>query len=56
MLDRFLKAQEKTYADALAELKAGRKRREDWPLDLVGVSADAWLGHVGVFGVLWHRG
>jgi uncharacterized protein (DUF1810 family) len=25
MLDRFLKAQEKTYADALAELKAGRK-------------------------------
>lgn len=26
MLDRFLKAQEKTYADALAELKAGRKR------------------------------
>ena len=26
MLNRFLKAQEKTYADALAELKAGRKR------------------------------
>ena len=26
MLSRFLKAQEKTYADALAELKAGRKR------------------------------
>ena len=26
MLDCFLKAQEKTYADALAELKAGRKR------------------------------
>ena len=26
MLDRFLKAQDKTYADALAELKAGRKR------------------------------
>lgn len=25
-LDRFCKAQEKTYADALAELKAGRKR------------------------------
>ena len=25
-LDRFIKAQEKTYADALAELKAGRKR------------------------------
>lgn len=25
MLDRFLKAQEKTYADALAELKAGQK-------------------------------
>ena len=26
MLERFIKAQEKTYADALAELKAGRKR------------------------------
>jgi uncharacterized protein (DUF1810 family) len=26
MLERFLKAQDKTYADALAELKAGRKR------------------------------
>ena len=25
MLDRFLKAQEKTYSDALAELKVGRK-------------------------------
>ena len=25
MLERFIKAQEKTYADALAELKAGRK-------------------------------
>lgn len=25
-LDRFCKAQEKTYADALAELRAGRKR------------------------------
>jgi uncharacterized protein (DUF1810 family) len=26
-LDRFVKAQEKTYAGALAELKAGQKRR-----------------------------
>jgi len=26
MIDRFIKAQEKTYAAALAELKAGRKR------------------------------
>ncbi len=26
MLDRFIKAQEKTYADALTELRAGRKR------------------------------
>jgi hypothetical protein len=51
MLERFVKAQEKTYAAALAELRAGEKRA----LDLVGVPADAWSGHVGVFGVLWHR-